>query len=178
MTWLYLLRSKDDVLECFKIFHKMVETQFEKNVKVLRSENDTKYTNRVIQGFLRDNNIIYQTTCVSTLDQNGAAEKKNSHILEVTRCLLFTMNVLKYLSGEAAQTITYLINRMLLRTMDFSTPLEMTSFKVPPKKFGCVCFVNNTCPDISELDAKSHKCVFIGYSSGKKDHKCYDSVKK
>jgi GAG-pre-integrase domain len=26
MTWLYLLKRKDKVLECFKIFHKMVET--------------------------------------------------------------------------------------------------------------------------------------------------------
>jgi hypothetical protein len=26
MSWLYLLRSMDEVLECFKIFYKMVET--------------------------------------------------------------------------------------------------------------------------------------------------------
>jgi hypothetical protein len=41
MTWLYLLKRNDEVLECFKSFHKMVETQFEKKVKVLRSDNDT-----------------------------------------------------------------------------------------------------------------------------------------
>jgi Integrase core domain/GAG-pre-integrase domain len=52
MTWLYLLRSKDEVLECFKGFHKMVETQFEKKIKVLRSDNDTKYTNRAMHCFL------------------------------------------------------------------------------------------------------------------------------
>jgi hypothetical protein len=42
------LRSKDEVLECFKMFQKMVETQFEKKVKVLRSDNGTKYTNRAM----------------------------------------------------------------------------------------------------------------------------------
>jgi hypothetical protein len=92
------------------------------------------------------------------------------------------MNFLKYLWGEATHTATYLINRMLLRTVDFSTPFEMLtgtiSFKVPPKKFGCVCFVHNTSPRLSKLDAKSHKCVFIGYSSGKKGYKCYNSMKK
>jgi hypothetical protein len=61
MTWLYLLRSKDEVLECFKIFHKMVETQFEKKMKVLR-----------------DNDIAQQTTCVSTPVHNGIVEK-NRH---------------------------------------------------------------------------------------------------
>jgi transposase InsO family protein len=172
MTWLYLLRSKDEVLECFKIFHKMVETLFEKKVKVLRSDNSTEYTNRAMRDFLRDYGIVHQTTCVSTPEQNGVAERKNRHILEVTRCLLFAMNVSKYLWGEATQTTTYLINRMSLRTVDFSTPFEMftgtTSFKVPPKKFGCVCFVHNTTPGFSKLDAKSHKCVFVGHSSGKK----------
>jgi Integrase core domain/GAG-pre-integrase domain len=66
MTWLYLLRSKDEVLECFKGFHKMVETQFEKKIKVLRSDNGTEYTNRAMHCFLRDNDIVHQTTCVST----------------------------------------------------------------------------------------------------------------
>jgi hypothetical protein len=165
-----------------KVFTKMVETQFKKKIKVLRSDNGTEYTNRAMHCFLRDNGIVHQTTCVSTPEQNGVAERKNRHILEVTRCLLFAMNVPKYLWGEAVQTATYLINRMPLRTVDFSTPLEMltgnTSFKVSPKKFGCVCFVHNTSPGISKLDVKSHKCVFVGYSSGKKGYKCYDPVKK
>jgi hypothetical protein len=62
------------------------------------------------------------------------------------------MNVLRYLWGEAAQTATYLINIMPLRVVDFSTPLEMvtwtTLYKIPSKKFGCVCFVHNTSPGI------------------------------
>jgi hypothetical protein len=132
--------------------------------------------------FLRDNDIVHQTTCMSTPEQNSIAERKNRHIFEVTMCLLFAMNVLKYLWGEAALTATYLINKMPLRTVDFSTQIEMltgtTSFKVSLKKFGCVCFVHNISPGTSKLDAKSHKCVFVGYSSGKKGYKCYDPVKK
>jgi hypothetical protein len=92
------------------------------------------------------------------------------------------MNVPKYLWGETTQTTTYLIKRMLLRVVDFNTPLEMvtgtTSFKVPPKKFGCVYFVHNTSLDINKFDVRAHKCIFIGYSSGKKWYKCYDPVKK
>jgi transposase InsO family protein len=84
-------------LECLKMFHKMVEIQFEKKVKVLRSDNGTEYTNKAMQDFLRDNGIVHQTTYMSTPEQNGVAERKNRHILEVTRCLLFVMNVPKYL---------------------------------------------------------------------------------
>jgi hypothetical protein len=71
---------------------------------------------------------------------------------------------------------------MPLRTVDFSTPIEILigtiSFKVPPKKFGCVCFVHNMSPGTSKLDAKSHKCVFVGYLSGNNGYKCYDLMKK
>jgi hypothetical protein len=94
----------------------------------------------------------------------------------------FEMNIPRYLWGEAAQTATYLINRMPLRVVDFSNPLEMATktilFKVPPKKFGCVCFVHNISPGISKLDARAHKCAFVGYSSGKKGYRCYDPMKK
>jgi hypothetical protein len=41
-----------------------------------------------------------------------------------------------------------------------------------------VCFIHNTSPGTNKLDAKSHKCVFVGYSSGKKGYKCYNPVKK
>jgi GAG-pre-integrase domain len=41
VTWLFLMRSKSEVLYYFQNFHKMVETQYEKNVKILRSDNDT-----------------------------------------------------------------------------------------------------------------------------------------
>jgi Reverse transcriptase (RNA-dependent DNA polymerase) len=71
---------------------------------------------------------------------------------------------------------------MPLRAVDFSTPIEMLtctiSFKIPPKKFVCVCFVHNTSLSTSKLDVKSYKFVFVGYSSGKKRYKCYDPAKK
>jgi hypothetical protein len=61
----------DEVLECFKIFYKMVEMLFEKKVKV--------YTNMAMQIFLRDNDIVHQTIYVSTPDQNDVAERKIRH---------------------------------------------------------------------------------------------------
>jgi hypothetical protein len=119
---------------------------------------------------------------VSTSEQNDVAERNNWHILKVTRCLLFEMNVPRYLWGETVYIATYLINRIPLRMIDFSTPLEMvtetTSFKVPPKKFGCMCFVHNISLGISKLHARAHKCVFVGYSGGKRGYRCYDSVNK
>ena len=45
MTWLYLLKQKDEVLGVFKSFHAMVQTQFSAKVQVLRSDNGGEYVN-------------------------------------------------------------------------------------------------------------------------------------
>jgi hypothetical protein len=41
LTWLYLLKTKENVKDIFRIFITMIRTQFEKNIKVIRSDNGT-----------------------------------------------------------------------------------------------------------------------------------------
>ncbi|KAE8726748.1 hypothetical protein F3Y22_tig00006365pilonHSYRG00038 [Hibiscus syriacus] len=73
--------------------------------------------------------IVHLTSCVNTPQQNGVAERKNRHLLEVTRSLLFAANAPKYLWGEALLTATYLINRMPSKTLDFKIPTKGESYK-------------------------------------------------
>ena len=86
---------------------------------------------------------------------------------------MFTMNVPKFLWGEAIKTATYLINRMPLRVLAHKTPVECllnsNEFVVPPKVFGCVCFVHDYRNSVGKLDPRALKCVFIGYSPTKRD---------
>ena len=46
MTWLYLLKHKDEVLRVFKLFHVMVQTQFSAKIQIFRSDNGGEYVNR------------------------------------------------------------------------------------------------------------------------------------
>ena len=179
VTWVYLLKSKNEVFSCFKSFHAMVRTQFDSNIKILRSDNGTEYIDKSFRAFLDDNGILFQTTCVGTPQQNGVAERKNRHLAEVARSLLFTMNAPKYLWGEAILTAAYLINRMPSSVLNFKTPIEClpSHFHVtnlPPRVFGCVCFVHALHPSGGKFGPKAHKCVFIGYSPTQKGYKCYD----
>jgi transposase InsO family protein len=52
MTWLYLMKNKNDVFACFKDFHKGIQAQYGAVVKVLRSDNGTEYTNRAFGEYL------------------------------------------------------------------------------------------------------------------------------
>jgi transposase InsO family protein len=111
VTWIYLMKNKNDVFAYFKDFHKGVLTQYGAVVKVLRSDNGTKYTNIAFREYLSSQRIQHQTTCPYTPEQNGVAEKKNRHLLEVARSMMISMNVPKYLWGQAVLTAAMLINR-------------------------------------------------------------------
>jgi transposase InsO family protein len=76
VTWLFLMHSKSEVPDCFQNFHKMVETQYGKRVKILRSDNGTEYTNQSMQAFLRSEGIVHQTTCVNTLGTKWGRREK------------------------------------------------------------------------------------------------------
>lgn len=76
------------------------------------------------QEYLTDNGIIGQTTYVNTPQQNGIAERKNRHLVEVVRSLMITTNVPEYLWGEAVLTAAYLINRMPSSVLNFETPIS------------------------------------------------------
>jgi transposase InsO family protein len=129
VTWLYLMKNKSDVFAYFKDFHKGIQTQYGAVVKVLRSDNGTEYTNKVFGEYLSSQRIQHQTICPYTPKQNGVAERKNRHLLEVTRSMMMSMNVPKYLWGQAVLTATYLINRMPSRILDWKSPIEMLKCK-------------------------------------------------
>ena len=46
-------------------------------------------------------------------------------------------------------------------------------FPIDPKVFGCTCFVRDVHSQVSKLDPKSLKCIFVGYSQVHKGYRCY-----
>jgi len=182
MTWIYMLRGKHEVLRCFQDFHKLVANQFNARIRIIRTDNGKEYVNNDFRVYLSEHGIIHQTTCPSTPPQNGVAERKNRHLLEVARSMMFQMNVPKYLWSEAVLTAAYLINRMPSRILGMASPAELLlgqqEFKVPPKVFGCVYFVRDHRPSVGKLDPQAVKCVFVGYSSTQKGYKCWDPIGK
>ena len=112
ITWLYLLKDKSEVFSQFLDFYKFIENQFEAKLKIFRSDNGTEFVNQNFSKFFKEKGISHQTTCVYTPQQNGVSERKNRHLLEMTRVLLFQNNVPKTYWSDAVLTATYLINRL------------------------------------------------------------------
>jgi hypothetical protein len=43
-TWIYFLKTKDDVFDRFRKFRALVENQFDRRIRVIRSDNGDEYT--------------------------------------------------------------------------------------------------------------------------------------
>lgn len=68
------------------------------------------------------NGILRQSFCVDTPSQNGVAKRKNRHLLETTRALLFQTKVPKKFWADAILTACFLINRMPSSVLDGDSP--------------------------------------------------------
>ncbi|XP_022871118.1 uncharacterized protein LOC111390330 [Olea europaea var. sylvestris] len=103
-TWVYFLRAKSEVFSVFKRFFALVETQFSSLIKILRSDCGGEYMSNEFQNFLQSKGIISQHSCHSIPQQNGVAERKNRHLLDMVRTLLLESSVPSQCWCEALST--------------------------------------------------------------------------
>ncbi|CAL8998283.1 unnamed protein product [Prunus brigantina] len=125
--------------------------------------------------------IEHQRTCPYTPQQNGVAERKNRHLLEVVRASLFDAQMPRFFWGEAVCSAVYLINRVPSSVLNFQTPLQAllqfcalhSTPNLEPRVFGCVTFVHLYTHQRNKLEPRALKCVFIGYAQHQKGYRCY-----
>ncbi|RDX61944.1 hypothetical protein CR513_59778, partial [Mucuna pruriens] len=96
----------------------LLNSKFNKSIKRLRSNNGTKFVNLEFSKFLKDNGVVHELTCVNTPQQNRVVERKNRHLLEVARALLFQMSIPNVYWGEVVLTVAYLINKLPIRVLN------------------------------------------------------------
>ena len=113
-------------------------------------------------------------------------ERKNKHLLEVARALMFTRNVPKIYFTNVVLTATNLINCTPSKAIDMKNPIDVLKCHflsvnvfdyLPLKIFGFVAFVHIHSRERSELDPKALKCTFLGYSPTQKGYKCFHPTK-
>jgi transposase InsO family protein len=81
------MKSRSELLDIYRNFAKMVETQFSKRIKAFRSDNALEYTQHGFQNILKHYGTTPHLSCPGTSQQNGRAERKLRHILDPIRAL-------------------------------------------------------------------------------------------
>ncbi|GJT19185.1 ribonuclease H-like domain-containing protein [Tanacetum coccineum] len=88
-VWVYLIKHKDEVFNEIVNFVKLIHNQFDTKINIMRSDNETEFVNKILNDFYNDLGITQQKSCVYTPQQNGIAERKHRHLLNVARSLMF-----------------------------------------------------------------------------------------
>ncbi|KAL0402248.1 UNVERIFIED_CONTAM: Retrovirus-related Pol polyprotein from transposon RE2 [Sesamum latifolium] len=176
--WTFLFKHKRQVTQLLDTFFKMVHTQFDTKVKIIRTDNGTEFLNAQSRSLFTSLGILHQTISPCTPQQNRVVERKHRHILEVARSLLFQSFLPKHFWGESILAATFLINRLLTALLGWKCPFEILYHKRPTldqiRVFGCLYYAANTLPSKQKFDSRASKCIFLGYSQSQKAYKVYD----
>ena len=172
------MKNRSELFSHFRAFCAEIHTQFHVYFQNLRSYNAKEYVSEQFQSFTLQHGILHQTSCIDTPTQNGVTKRKNRHLLEIVRALLFHMHVPKHFWADVVSTACFLINRIPSSVLNWDTLYHIffpnkPLFPIEPQIFGCTCFVLDVRLQVSKLDHKSLKCIFLGYSWVQNGYRCY-----
>ena len=85
-TWIYLLKYKSDVFQKFHEFQQLVERLFDRKIIAMQTDWDGEY--QKLHTFFQQTGITHHISNPHTRQQNGSAERKHRHIVEVGLSLL------------------------------------------------------------------------------------------
>jgi hypothetical protein len=176
-TWLYLLKTKDEVFSKFQEFKAEIENLTNKKIKTLRTDNGGEYTSKEFVAFCKSAGIRRELIVPHNPQQNGVVERKNRSIEETVKALLNDQGMSMFLWGEAAMTTIYVQNRSPHRILKNMTPEEAFSGKKPNVEnlriFGCPVYSHIPKDKRNKLEPSGKKGIFVGYSDLSKAYRIY-----
>jgi transposase InsO family protein len=107
-TWIYFLKTKDEVFIRFQEFKTLFENQTGKKIKVLRSDNGGEYTSKEFEGFCKEPGIKRKMTVMYNPQQNGVAKEKNRSIIGATKAMIHDQDLPMFLCVEACNIAIYI----------------------------------------------------------------------
>lgn len=136
--------KKSDFLRCFIAFHKLVEKQIGKSVKIFQSDGGGEFSKKEFLDYLSDHGIAHRLSCPGTPEQNGVAKRKHRHIVELGLAMLYQASEPKRFWVEAFATSVFLINRLPSSQLKMGCPYNELFNEDPVyscmQVFGCLCF--------------------------------------
>lgn len=178
--WSILLKEKNEALEKFIIFKRVVEEETKSSIKTLRTDRGGEFTSNEFRIFCETSGINRHLTAPYSPQQNGLVERRNRTLMEMTRSILKHMSVPNYLWGEGVRHSTYLINRVATKFLESMTPYEALKGRKPNikhlKVFGCLGYAKVDKPHLRKVDDHTRTLVHLGTEPGSKAYRLFDPM--
>jgi len=179
MMWVFFIKFKSEVFECFKNFKALVENEKELKIKCLRTDRGGEFTLKEFNDFCNIHGIKRELSVARTPKQNGVVEIRNRTVQEMARTMLLAADLQAEFWREAAGTTIYTLNRAQLRPNNDKTPYELWEgrpalvnyFRI----FGSKCFMKINDDSPGKFNSRVDEGIFLGYSIRSKAYKCYNN---
>ena len=149
-----------------------MENHLGTSIKTLQTDCGGEYTNNEFHNFCSNFGIIHQFTCPRTSQQNGVAEHKYRHIVDMAFTLISQSSLPFGYWTYAFSMSVFLINRFPSLHRCSTSPWEKHFAKSPNfsffKSFGCECFPLLRPYSKHKFHLHSKECIFLGYASNSK----------
>ncbi|GJT78959.1 zinc finger, CCHC-type containing protein [Tanacetum coccineum] len=171
--YVYLLQSKDEALDKFKVFKTKVELQQGSQIKRFRTDRGGEYMDTL---YFQSVGIIHETTAPYTPQQNGISERKNKVLKEMVNSMLSYSGLSQGFWGEAMLTACYLLNRVPNKR-NMITPYELWTKRKPNLNYlgvwGYRAVVRLPNLKLKTLGERGIECIFVGYAEHSKAFRFY-----
>nr|GEW76272.1 retrovirus-related Pol polyprotein from transposon TNT 1-94 [Tanacetum cinerariifolium] len=107
--------SKDETPEVLIDFLRLVQRGLQAQVRIIRTDNGTKFLNQTLHAYFAAEGILYQTSVARTPEQNGIVERRNQTLVEAAQTMLSATKVPLFFWAEAIATTCFTQNRSLSR---------------------------------------------------------------
>ena len=102
--------------------------------------------------------------------------------MEMVRSMLNGKSLPNSFWAEAVNTVEYILNRCATKAVDGKTPQQAYNGKKPSvahlNVIGSECFMHILDEELTKLQPKSCKCIFLGYDMESKAYRLYDPERR
>ena len=144
-TWVHFLSSKAETPSVIIKFIKRIQVGIQAQVRFIRTDNGTEFTNQILQNFFDSIGITHQRSVAYTPQQNSVVERRNRTLVEVARTVLSSANLPFNLWSKVMSTACLTQNRSIINKRFNKTPYHILHKRKADVKylrtFRCRCYL-------------------------------------
>lgn len=182
-----VIKSKSQVFSNFVKFLNEVERLHGKQIRILKSDRRGEYTSNEFKQYLLNKGISFERAPPETPEQNPVSERFNRSLLGRTRAIMIDTGLPHHLWGEIVMTVSFLLNLSPSSTLDMNTPHNLWHEDLPGshssntdflRAIGSAAYPLLKTTEMNKLSPKSKKCVLVGYETGARAYRLWDSASR
>lgn len=163
----YFLQKKEQAKIHIENYLTWFNVQTGNKVKALLTDNGLEFDNSAVRKILADSGCEFRTAAPYAPEQNGLSERANRTIIELTRSLMISNSLPKFLWDEAVNCAVMLMN-IVYTSPNTGRSLYEAFYQEKPNlariyPFGTACSVKINDAKQKKWDNRTVDAILVGY---------------